>query len=85
MLIGSHQRVSGKCLNLFLNNSALKQVSVTKYLGLYFDLTWNFHINYVLQRVRTKLYVINWLRPIAPKVLHLLYQAFVPSICITYF
>ena len=81
MFIGFHrQRISGKCLNLFLNNSALKQVSVAKYLRVYFDhrLTWNFHINYyVLQRVRRKLYVINRLRPVAPKVLHLLYQAFV--------
>ena len=28
MLIGSRQRISGECLNLFHNNSALKQVLV---------------------------------------------------------
>ena len=79
MLIGSRQRISGKSLNLFLDNSALKQVSVARYLGVYFDryLTWDSHINYVLQRVRRKLYMINRLRPVAPRVLHLLYQAFV--------
>ena len=79
MLIGSRQRISGKSLNLFLDNSALKQLSVARYLGVYFDryLTWDSHINYVLQRVRRKLYMINRLRPVAPRVLHLLYQAFV--------
>ena len=63
---------------LFPDNSALKQVSGTKYLGVYFDhhLTWESHINYVLQRVRRKLFLIN-LRPVAPKVLCLLYRAFV--------
>jgi len=75
----SLQRISGKCFNLFLDNSALKQVSSTKYLGVYFDhhLTWKSHVNYVLQRARRKLFVINQLRPVAPKVLCLLYQAFV--------
>ena len=64
---------------MYLNDSALKQVSVTKYLGVYFDqhLTWDCHVNYVLKRVRRKLYMINCLRPIAPKVLQLLNQAFV--------
>ena len=49
MLIGSYQRISGKCLDLFLNNSALKQVLCKKYLGVFFDhhLTWESHINYV--------------------------------------
>jgi len=42
---------------------------------MFFDhhLTWESHINHVLQRVRRKLFVINRLRP----VLCLLYQAFV--------
>ena len=35
MLIGFHQRIDEKCLNLFLNDSTLKQVSVMKYLGVY--------------------------------------------------
>jgi len=36
MLIGSHQKISGKCLNLFLN-TWLNSVSYTKYLGVYLD------------------------------------------------
>jgi len=35
MLIGTGQRLGGKSLYLSLNNSVLKQVSSTKYLGLY--------------------------------------------------
>jgi len=34
MLIGSHQRTSGKCLNLLLDGAA---VDTTRYLGVYFD------------------------------------------------
>ena len=54
MLIGSHQRISGKCLNLVLDGAALKQTCTTKYLGVYFDqhLTWDTHVNYVLKSVR---------------------------------
>ena len=49
MLIGSHQRISGKCLILFLGDFALKQVSVTKYLGVFDPLGLS---RYALQRVR---------------------------------
>jgi len=34
-------------------------------------------IDYVLQRIRSKLYVINQLKPVAPTVLRPLYRAFV--------
>ena len=85
MLIGSYQRISGKYLNLFLNNSALKQISCTKCLGVFSDhhLTWESHINYVLQRVRRKLFVINRLRPVSPKVLCLLYRLPIFDYCDT--
>ena len=54
MLIGSRQRSSGKCLHLMLNGDVLRQTSAIKYLGVYIDqhLTWNAHIDYVLNRVR---------------------------------
>ena len=46
MLIGSRQRVGSKTLCLSLNGSVLKQVSSTKYLGVYIDqhLIWQTHI-----------------------------------------
>ena len=37
MLIGSCQMVGGKALCLLLNDSVLKQVSFSKYLGVYTD------------------------------------------------
>ena len=61
MLIGSQQRVAGKDLCLSLHDSILKQVSSAKYLGVFIDqhLTWRSHIDYVLRRVRGKIYSIN--------------------------
>ena len=79
MLIGSRQRVGGKTLSLSLNGSVLKQVPSTKYLGVYIDqyLTWQNHIDYVLRRVRGKVYAINRLNP-PPTVKKLLYQVSCP-------
>ena len=77
MLIGTRQRVSGGTLCLSLNDSMLKQVTSTKYLGLFIDqyLTWQNHIDYVLKRVRGKIYSINRLKP-PPTVRKLLYQVY---------
>jgi len=78
MLIGSRQRLEGKSLHLSLNGNVLKQVSSTKYLGLYIDqhLTWQDHIDYIMKRVRGKIYSINRLNP-PPTVRKLLYQAYI--------
>ena len=79
MLIGTQQRTVGKTLNLSLNNVPLKQVSPVRYLGVYIDqhLTWHNHVEYVLRRVRGKLYTWNRLKPLTPTVMTLLYQAHV--------
>ena len=63
MLIGSRQRIGEKCLHLMLSGDALRQVSTTKYLGIHIDqhLTWNSHMDYILNRVRGKLYCISQL------------------------
>ena len=82
MLIGSRQRTGGKCLHLMLNGDVLREVSTKKYLGVHIDqhLTWNTHITYMLNRIRSKLYCINRLRPVACKVLRLLYQTYIMPI-----
>ena len=79
MLIGTRQRISGKTLHLSLDSLPLQQVSTVRYLGVYIDqhLTWHQHVEYVLRRVRGKLYSINRLKPLTPTVLKLLYQAHV--------
>jgi len=64
---------------LSLDNVPLKQVSTVWYLGVYIDqhLTWHNHMEYVLRRVRGKLYSLNRLKPLTPTVMKLLYQAHV--------
>ena len=78
MLIGSRQRVGGKTLRLSLNDSLLRQVPSTKYLGMCIDshLTWQNHIDYVMKRVRGKFYSINRLNP-PSAVRKLLYQVYI--------
>ena len=82
MLIDSRQRIGGKCLPLMLNGDILRQVSTTRYLGIHIDqhLTWNTHIEYILNRVKGKLYCINRFRPVSSKILRLLYQAYIMPI-----
>ena len=79
MLIGSCQRTGGLNLTIMLDGAILKQVCSTKYLGVYFDrhLTWQVHVDYVLGRVRRKLFAMNRVRPASSRVLQLLYQAYI--------
>ena len=78
MLIGSRQRVGGKTLRLSLDDSLLRQVPSTKYLGVCIDshLTWQNHIDYVMKGVRGKIYSINRLNP-PSAVRKLLYQVYI--------
>ena len=65
--------------HLHNNGNVLKQVSFAKYLGVCIDqrLTWQTHtIDYVLRRVRGKVYSINCLNP-PPTVKKLLYQGYI--------
>ena len=84
MLIGSSQRAGGKCLHLRLNGDVLRQLSSTKYLGVHIDqrFTWNTLVDYVLRKVRGKLYCINRLRPISCMVLRLLHHAYILPILV---
>ena len=62
----THENIlTSRELCLSLHDSILKQVSFTKYLGVFIDqhLTWRNHIDYVLRRVRGKIYSINCLNP----------------------
>jgi len=58
MLIGSRHRTRGLDLVIKLYGVILKQVCSTKYLGVYLDqhLTWQPHVDYVLNRVRQKFF-----------------------------
>ena len=83
MIIGPYQKVRNHSLELSLNGAKICNVSSTKYLGLYINchLNWNDHINYISQRVRTKLAAILRLKPLKQcTVLILLYKAFIVPI-----
>jgi len=79
MLIGSRQRTGGLDRVITLDGIVLRQVCSTKYLGVYLDqhLTWQAHVDYVLSRVRQKLFAINRVKPASSQVLQLLYQAYI--------
>ena len=50
MLLGSWQKLRGRCVSIFLNSKALAQVVTTHYLGVIIDqnLSWKSHVNYRL-------------------------------------
>jgi len=52
MLIGSHQKISGKCLNIYSFGCCCFETGLytTKYLGIQY-LTSDTHVNFVLKRV----------------------------------
>ena len=66
-------------MSLFINGKALACVTSTCYLGVIVDehLTWKLHINYVLKRIRCKLYALNRMKPLPDYILSQLYQSFV--------
>lgn len=82
MLIGPHQKIRNRTLDVSLSNTKICSVTSTKYLGVYIDchLTWDEHVQYVLKRVRGKLASIARLKPLPSKVIALLYKTFVVPI-----
>ena len=79
MLIGTHQKIRDQTLNISLSGMKISPVTTTKYSGLYIDnhLRWDNHIDYVLERVRAKMASIARLQPLTPRVIAMIYKAFV--------
>jgi len=69
------------CSSLFNlgNVKALACAASTRYLGIIVDqyLTWKLHVDYVLRRVRSKLYALNRMKPLPGYLLCQIYQSFV--------
>ena len=61
MLVGSWQKLQNYTVSLSINGKVLACVTSTRYLGVIVDqhLTWKLHVNYVLKRIRCKLYALN--------------------------
>ena len=47
------------------------------YIWITEHLTWQAHVDYVLSRVRRKLFAVNRVKPASSNVLQLLYQAYI--------
>ena len=64
MLFGSQRKTNNSILNVHLNNVRLEQVSVFKYIGLWFDphLKWDTHINKVASKISQKTGVLRRIR-----------------------
>ena len=66
MLIGSRQKLENQKWSVSIGGSPLVNLSVVRYLGVYVDqyfLCWKDHLQFVLNKVRLKLFSINRLQP----------------------
>ena len=44
---------------IFINGVPIEQVSTHKILGVYTDLSWNYHCEYIVKRARRRLYALR--------------------------
>ena len=67
MLIGSRQKLRDHKVSTLIGGRPLPQVTSMKYLGVIIDqhLTWQYHIEYILKKIRFKLYGLHRLKPLA--------------------
>ena len=75
MLIGSWQRLRDHSVSVFINDRALTYVNSTRYLGVVLDqhliMTWKSHVNYILTRIRCRLYALNRLKPLVVSLIYI--------------
>ena len=78
MLTGSHQRLRNHDLCISVDGKQLSRVSSVKYFGLHIDenLSLHQHTANVVQRVYSKIYCLNRLRPLPIELLAKLYRVF---------
>ncbi len=81
MLVGTYQSLAKVLdIRIHINNEPLKQVTVSKYLGMKIDsnLKWDDHINVIIPKISSKIGILRSLRKIVPiETLKLLYNAIV--------
>ncbi len=78
MRVGTYQSLAKVTDISHINNEHLKQVTVSKYLGMKIDsnLKWDDHINAIIHKISSKIGILRSLRKIVPIVtLKLLYNA----------
>ena len=79
ILVGSRQKLRNHDLCITIDGRQLFCVSSIRYLGLYSDenLSWHKHIEYILQRVLSRVHCLFHLRPLSDNLLGRLYCTFV--------
>ncbi len=81
MLDGTYQSLAKvPDIRIHINNEPLKQVTVSKYLGMNIDLNlkWDDHINAIIPKISFKIGILRSLRKIVPiETLKLLCNAIV--------
>ncbi len=69
MLVGTYQSLAKvPDIRIHINNEPLKQVTVSKYLGMkiYSNLKWDDHINAIIPKISSKIGILRSLRKIVP-------------------
>ena len=74
MLIGSCQKLKDHNVSILIS-----RVISTKYLGVNIDqhLTWQCHIEYIVKKIRTKLFGLHCLKPLPNSLLATLYCGYI--------
>ena len=79
MLIGSRQKLKDHNVSILIGGRPLPRVISTKFLGVIIDqhLTWQCHIEYILKKIRTKLFGLHRLKPFPNSLLATLYCGYI--------
>ena len=79
LLIGGHQRIANKGINVSVGGTLLTTASSVRYLGVTIDptLSWNLHVSDVVSKVRSRVASILRFGTLSPVILCSLYTAFV--------
>ena len=79
MLIGSRQKLKDHNVSISIGGRPLPRVTSTRYLGVIIDqhLTWQCHIEYILKKIRTKLFGLHRLKPLPDSLLATLYCGYI--------
>jgi len=67
-IIFSKKNISTASYKLYVDNISLKQVTFTKFLGIYIDskLTWEAHLNHIGNKMTSGLYILHSLKHLLP-------------------
>lgn len=79
---GSYVDSVPESIDIYINNEKLERSTIVKYLGIYidFNLKWDFHIQWLVKKIRYFLYITFKLKYLPIKVLVTIYYAYVYSL-----